>query len=197
MAAPIVLFVGSDSSSSPIDAHLEASYIKMAYRGTKLVDYEPYPQTFIEDFPTHVASHTPDILHVTCHGTQQGLWFRVDRNTQDLQVFSEDVLLGMLRYPKDKVVFIDACNSAPIAEMLFRHKDELRIRLAIGHDGNINVAASYLGARAFHSMLSRGGTYKEALDVLRSTVEIVGREDRVKWYVDNQFLSRTLLPTTA
>lgn len=195
---PEVLLIGSDTElpgASSIKAHMQSSYMQMAYNGSRIKLYS-YPQTTAMNFNTHINAHAADVIHIACHGSGADLWIKANEVNADVVQVTRESLAPMLAYDKDKVVYIDACQSADLAKAL--HEDErLRVRLAIGHEGNISTTGAYLGARSFHSQLSRGTTYEEAFATLKSTVLMIDGTDRVRDFKDDEFIKTTLVPRPA
>ncbi len=189
-----VLFLGSDAGNNPIKANLEGSYIQMAYRSCKAVDFVQYSQVLIPDFGELIHLENPDILHITCHGTPSGLCLARNATSRDIHEVSTAQLSNLLAACSNvKVVYIDACHSSEIAKSLYEN-DDLGLKLTIGHSDAVNVSASYLGARAFHSQLSRGASYEEALHTLQSTVNLVDASNQVSAFNTTSWLKNTLLP---
>lgn len=189
-----VVFIGSEAGDHAIQIGIQAGLIQSAYQGSSSVQFVSYPQTLLADLPLRVANEQPDILHLTCHGTEGEIWLsrsHGDPKAADLQ--SPTQLAQMLNFGGDKVVFIDACHSASIAEFLFGQA-HLQVRLAIGYAGDISVNASQEGARALHERLAGGATYAEALAAMKPTVHALAGSDLVRCFADAKFLADTLVP---
>lgn len=189
-----VVFIGSEAGGHAIQIGIQAGLIQSAYQGSPSVQFVSYPQTLLVDLPLRVAIEHPDVLHLTCHGTEGGIWFsrtHSDPEAADLQ--SPAQLAQMLNFGGHKVVFIDACHSASIAEFLFAQA-HLQVKLALGYVGKISVNASQEGARALHERLAGGATYSEALAAMKSTVHALAGSDQVRCFADAAFLTDTLVP---
>lgn len=189
-----VVFIGSEAGGHAIQIGIQAGLIQSAYQACPSVQCAAYPQTLLAEFPLRVAAERPDVLHLTCHGTEGEIWFsRAHGDSKAADLLSPPQLAQMLAFGGDKVVFIDACKSASIAEFLFE-QSHLRVKLAIGYAGEINVNASQQGARALHERLAGGATYAEALAAMKSTVHALAGSDQVRCFADATFLVDTLVP---
>ncbi len=190
-----VIFLGSETSN-PIDVNLQAHFIQMAYRACKPVDLDPYPGVNIQNFSDCLAlDPSPphrDILHLSCHGDMAGVYI-ADVNDKPGVHVSTAQLATVLENHQFNVVYIDACQSWQVVKDLFEKK-HLNIKLVIGHLEDVNVTASYLGARSFHNVLAKGGTYQEAIDTLRETIHLLGNANQLYVAHEQGWTSQTLLP---
>ncbi len=189
-----VVFIGSEAGGHAIQIGIQAGLIQSAYRACPSVQCAAYPQTLFAELPRQVAAEQPDVLHLTCHGTEGEIWFsQTHGDPKAAELLSPPQLAQMLTFGGEKVVFIDACNSASIAKFIFE-QPHLRVKVAIGYAGEISVSASQQGARDLHEQLAGGATYAEALAALKSTVHALAGLDQVRCFADATFLADTLVP---
>lgn len=189
-----MLFIGSEAGGHAIQIGIQAGFVQGAYQACSGVQCVAYPQTLLAELPLRVATGRPDMLHLTCHGTEGEIWFsRTQGVAEAADLLSPPQLAQVLAFGGDKVVFLDACQSASIAKFLFGQA-HLRVKLAIGYAGEISVNASQQSARALHERLAGGATYAEALAAMKSTVHALAGSDQVRYFADASFLADTLVP---
>lgn len=189
-----VVFLGSETGN-PININTQVQHLNTAYRACNVVNFDAYPGINTHNLSECIAgeSRQGDILHISSHGDESGIYVAHHQTGEPTLVYTAQ-LETFLEHHNYKVVYVDACRSMRVVEDLARNPN-LGIRLAIGFDGEIDVTAAYLGSRAFHNILAKGGTYEEAVKTLRETVHLLDLEDRLHVVGEsNPFIKETLLP---
>jgi len=119
------------------------------------------PNCTIEDLPQHLAAISPDVIHISAHGEDEALLL-ADIHQQCRPVTAEMVRhFANPRHPP-KLVYLSACDSAPIARKLA----QLGLT-AIGATAPITNGGARAAAANLYSRLADGFSIDDALQSSR------------------------------
>jgi len=133
--------------------------------GGEPVEFIFFPETTFETFAQELTKHRPDILHLTLHGAQDGLWFNTDMgDTVKLEAEAFRNLLPFEQLPK--LILLNACASATIAEAL-----SISGVPAIGTSAPISNHAAIVSASVLYDRLLSGASIERAYNAMASFVQ--------------------------
>jgi hypothetical protein len=146
---------------------LQQSLFESSFDGAHVVCL---PDVLMESLPLILSRHKPDVLHIAVHGDKAGLWFAREpfRGEQERQVVevNGDTLAAMFDPTSPpKLVFLNACESGPIAKSLSKHGI-----LAIGTSAPIVDQTAIAVARLMYSRLFEGLPVLAAYQAMNSFV---------------------------
>lgn len=139
-----------------------------------VVGIEMHPATSVEHLEPLVHRVLPDILHIVCHGTNEGevraLSFE-DRQGRRSPVSAARLrdLLDRLRVRRPGLLVLEACGSRPIGEALVA----AGFGCVIAMEGDADPEAGARFFDAFYPALPAGRTICEAFAVARRDLELL------------------------
>lgn len=132
------------------------------------------PATLIEQLESLLRRNLPDILHIVCHGTDEGdgraLSFE-DRRCWRSPVSAARLgeILGQLKARRPVLVILEACNSRPIgAELVAAGAGAV---IAMEGDADAEAGARFFGA--FYQAIAAGRRAREAFAEARRDLELL------------------------
>lgn len=119
-----------------------------------------------EDLRSHLLRHTPDILHISGHGTKDGIVLEDDNGYAHL--ISADVLNNLLMLFSDKirVVIINTMYSEGMCEALSQNID-----FVIGITGAVPDRQASIFSATFYEALTDNKDIKSALDFAKASFD--------------------------
>jgi hypothetical protein len=116
------------------------------------------PDLKVEYFPTQLAHFEPDVLHITVHGDNDVLHLSAGGN--ETIALTAEMLYAFLPVTRPpRVVYLNACNSMSIAEVLAK---QFGISTTIGTTAPIKNWVARASARNFYERLLSGMSLQQA-----------------------------------
>lgn len=132
------------------------------------VDLRVYSHLKIDDLPDIIARVKPDILHFAAHGKDESIILaHEERGHVALDGERLAAILGAVSL-RPKLVLINACESAAMAEKVAVQAD-----FVIGTDAPISNVGARSMAATLYSMLARGVPLGKAFDAARAMLGVV------------------------
>jgi hypothetical protein len=125
-----------------------------------------------EDLPGELAKREFDILHITAHGEGHALQTLTDRGGTVL-ARPEQIAAFLLPRRKPRLIYLNACDSDPVARELVGAQPDVSVPFAIGATAPVASDYSIHGALAFYGRILLGGSIHEASEVARHQVELL------------------------
>jgi len=126
----------------------------------------------IESLSATVAEIEPDILHITAHGEQVSL--SMSNSVGDRVALRADQLASMMAGHLPRLIYLNACDSAAIAQELAGYVD-----VAIGSNAPISNRAARATAAIFYQKLVTGNSVFVAATAAEATLGALAA-DRAK-----------------
>jgi hypothetical protein len=124
-----------------------------------------FPELPVEQLPIELADRTPDILHISSHG-DGGRLMLADDSHKKIEI-DASTLMAYLNYRKSpRIVYINACNSHAIAEVLSES-----IPFVIGTTAPITNKAALASAQIFYHRLLSGHTVSESHSASKAVID--------------------------
>lgn len=118
-----------------------------------------------------IASAQADILHITTHGESDSLEVR---DAQDRTVvITPENLKHFITNAKCRLIYLNACNSAGLAEILSNYRD---VEFAIGSATSIQHEHALQGALSFYARLLVGDSIDAAFEVAKNMVSMLSSQ---------------------
>jgi len=123
------------------------------------------PKLPFEQLSREVRRERPDILHISAHGSTEGLMFSgLDEKGRTLG--AKDLRRFLSSEHPPRLVVLSACNSVSIAKSL-----KGVFQIIIGIEAEISVRASREPICTFYENLARGLSVKEAFEISNTMIE--------------------------
>jgi hypothetical protein len=114
------------------------------------------PDLPVEELPFMINQHKPDILHISAHGTKDGLMLGDKEETGKLlKVSALKTFITGERIPR--LVVLSACNSETLTEVLVENVD-----MAIGFSGEPSNKGSRESTRLLYERIMSGQSVSQA-----------------------------------
>lgn len=136
--------------------------------GLKKYFLEPIPASTLDDFRRSVLDADVAIVHLSGHGTWQGMKFEDAKGNVETVEWHK-ILAYLDSKPSIECVILNSCNSAP-QELT----DSGRIATIYMEEAITDVAAIEF-SRGFYDALGRGASYRQSFDEGVNTVNLKGR----------------------
>jgi hypothetical protein len=141
---------------------------------TSLVDAVSFtflPNVKLEQLAIELVRHRPDVLHISVHGNQSGLWFATEFGKYvELTAGQLIDLLPAEHLPR--LILLNACDSEKAAEELSRLP-----LVAIGSTAPITNQAAIASGMIMYNRLLNGFTIAAAFRAMDATVSSLARKD--------------------
>lgn len=164
-----ILYVASQTAASEtllLEKEISAVQRQVAEVTLQRAEVVFLPDLTIDNLSNELDTYRPDILHISVHGTQEGLWFAKDAETRTpVQLLPEDLFNLLNPDTLPKLVFVNACASAGVAAYLAS-----RGIPAIGTTAPITNDTSISAARQLYSKLLGGQSLQTAFNTVDSLV---------------------------
>jgi CHAT domain len=120
------------------------------------------------DLDRELRQRQPTIVHVICHGTQDGLWLHGANDLQE--IIGRDALTEVLKLQGTSVhvLIFNACCTDTLAEHLVASTTS--IRFAVGMTGRIDDRSARAFTDGFYCTLANGSTVDEAYQAGRTSI---------------------------
>ncbi len=168
----IVFFAANPSDTDRLAIDREFNEIKQllsqsAHRDNFILNYSP--ATGDDDLQQQLLDFSPDIVHFSGHGEQDGLYFQDQSN--DTLFIHQDSLTDFFKLfaGRIKCVLLNACNSEPQAHAIAQHLDYV-----IGMNAPIGDKAAVIFAKGFYRALFSGEPIDSAYRFGCSAIDLAG-----------------------
>lgn len=182
-----ILFIGSNpnnSDSLAFERDVTALQKRQLDAAGLDVSFVFLPRCPLEELPLHLAKIRPDVLHFAAHGDDQARLVLSDERGNACTV-SADLIRAFVDPDRPpKLVYLSACDSAPIAKALSAAGIP-----AIGATAPITNAAARASAVVFYDRLIRGCTVATAHEAGRAMLSSINSKS-----VDAQFFDAADAP---
>jgi hypothetical protein len=135
--------------------------------------FRALPNLEIDRLPTILKEFAPDLVHISAHGSPDGLMFSSGEQGRQ-QFVKTDQLVALFRavVPRPRLVYLSACSAENIADQL-----RLVIPFTIGTTAEISNEAARRSALKFYEWLGRGSSIQEAFNVSKPLLEIADQNE--------------------
>ena len=169
-----ILFLGANSSRSPLDLEVEVKKIKdnlKLGRERENLVFEQEGAVTVDSLMQAMLDHTPTIVHFAGHGEQSGIILRDELG--EPRMVSADALSDLFRLFKDTVrcVVLNACYSEPQARAIRQH-----IPYVIGMRAEILDRAAAAFSAGFYKAIAAGRDVPFAFDMGEARIKLEGVE---------------------
>jgi uncharacterized protein YjbI with pentapeptide repeats len=169
-----ILFLGANSSRSPLDLEVEVKKIKdnlKLGRERENLVFEQEGAVTVDSLMQAMLDHAPTIVHFAGHGDQSGIILRDEMG--EPRVVTADALSNLFRLFKDTVrcVVLNACYSETQARAIRRH-----IPYVIGMRAEILDCAAAAFSAGFYKAIAAGRDVPFAFDMGEARIKLEGVE---------------------
>jgi hypothetical protein len=129
-------------SGAPLTIEREVDMLSRMFGGT-VVEFEALPWTRAENLVRDLSARHFDVLHITAHGEGEGLQVMNEQGAA-VMMSAEHILSFLPRHRGPRLIYLNACDSVPVAEQLAKHVPfAIGSTLPIGNDISIHGALSF------------------------------------------------------
>jgi hypothetical protein len=154
-----ILYVGSnprDEYTLLLEREITELQARFSNSSNSSVSFTFLPGLSIEELPREISRVKPDILHISSHGREAGLWL-AGQDTKGRKVTAEALREFVSIEPRPRLVILSACNSGAIAERMMA-----AVPMAIGISAEITNVAARESIRLFYERLLAGQSVGKA-----------------------------------
>lgn len=165
-----VLYISSNHSRNAtlmVEHEITELQRDTMYGAGRRLEFVFLPALPFEDVENQILVHRPDIVHISAHGEQDSLEL-VDTKGNPRKL-NADGLRVLLAPSPPRVVYLNACDSAAIAEEITDV-----VPYAIGTNAPITNFAARKGAVALYRAIAQGRPLTSAFNSSRSVVRTLG-----------------------
>ncbi|KAA1054453.1 CHAT domain-containing protein [Azospirillum argentinense] len=163
-----VLYVASnpaDASALNLDREITELQRRFTDGSADPVSFFFLPGLRIEELHGELMRRKPDILHLSAHGAEDAL--ALSNEAGKAVNITAEVLKALVDYEyQPRLVYLNACNSAGLAEALAE-----TVPMAIGSTAPITNRAARAAAVAFYERMLAGATVQSAFNAARRLLE--------------------------
>ncbi len=165
-----ILYVGSnprDEYTLLLEREITELQTRFSNSSSSSVSFTFLPGIAIEELPREISRVRPDILHISSHGNEAGLWL-AGQDTKGRSLTAEALreFVSIERPPR--LVILSACNSGPIAEGMVA-----TVPMAIGISAEITNGAARESIRLFYERLLQGQSVGKAFGACRRMIATI------------------------
>ncbi|MBB5986598.1 CHAT domain-containing protein [Sphingobium lignivorans] len=179
-----ILYVASQTDESEtlaLEREITDVQRQLSQTSLRAADIEFLPDITIEALPIELSRTKPDLLHISVHGEREGLWFAKEafrgQPKQFVRLAAERLYAFLDPDKPPKLVFLNACNSHQVAEVLAE-----RGIAAIGTSAPITNHAAAAASRLLYERLLGGRSIAEAFEAVNALAQTID-DDRVKLHL--------------
>jgi len=165
-----VLYLASnpeDSKSLSLEREITELQSRFSNASGEPVIFTFLPDIKIEDLQSVMSRYRPDVLHISAHADLECLSLKNDAG--NLIELDADALKYFIDHEAiPKIVYLNACNSAPIAEGI-----SALVPISIGTSSPITNRAARSGAVSFYTKLLEGKTVQSAYESSNASIKVL------------------------
>lgn len=170
-----ILYIASNpEGANPLQLEREISLLQKKLDEaltTDHLDLRVYSHLNIDELPDVVSRLAPDVIHLAAHGQDDAIMLaHQERGHVRLDGRMLGGLLAATRV-RPKLLLLNACNSAAMAETLTGHAD-----FVIGTDAPISNVGARSMAATLYSLLASGSSLGSAFDAAKNILDIIDQE---------------------
>ncbi|MGH1363291.1 MAG: CHAT domain-containing protein [Calditrichia bacterium] len=167
-----ILFLGANSSSSPLGLDLEVKQLQTNLKLAKERDTLEFSQEWaitVDSLMQAMLDESPTIVHFSGHGNESGIILQDGMG--EPKVVSTDALSNMFKLFKDRLqcVVLNSCYSKPQAQAIRMH-----IPHVIGMSSSIPDPAAIAFSTGFYKAVGAGKDIPFAFDLGKAAIQLEG-----------------------
>jgi hypothetical protein len=165
-----ILYIASnpdDENTLLLEREITDLQTQFSNSSTSGVSFTFLPGLRVERFPREISRIKPDILHISSHGSEEGLWLASEAS--DRVILTSEALREFIAIDRPpRLVILNACNSKAMAESLIG-----RVSMAIGMTTEITNSAALESVRLLYERLLDGQSVSQAFAACNQMIKTI------------------------
>jgi CHAT domain len=163
----VLFYAANYDDNRPLRVEQEITELQQAcLDGNRRIDFIFLPAKPFETIGDTINRLKPDVVHISAHGTADNI--ALTNIYEDKVELTAEALKTLLTVHPPQLLYLNACNSLPIAQALTE-----TVPFAIGTTADIANLYARQGAVNFYRAIMQGLSVKAAHEAARNTIRVL------------------------